>query len=95
MALSVTNTTLATWFECDRQHVSLTEKTTGKDILDIWDGAVTQAHEDGFLSSAHLHSSLVEYANFMGATVENPIELHEVHDEVEDEEFEGVLYCEY
>jgi hypothetical protein len=49
---TIDNTTLGTWFERDRAHVSLTEKSTGASILDVWDEEVAALAEDGFLDPA-------------------------------------------
>ncbi len=40
----------STWFECDRQHVRL-ETPDGKPVFELWDDAVSQAIEDGFLTT--------------------------------------------
>jgi hypothetical protein len=37
-----------TWFERDRQHVSL-QTDRGQTIFDLWDEQVTEAIQDGFL----------------------------------------------
>lgn len=39
-----------TWFERDRQHVRL-ETPDGKPVFELWDDAVSQAIEDGFLTT--------------------------------------------
>ena len=63
---TIDNTTLGTWFERDRAHVSLTEKSTGASILDVWDEEVAALAEDGFLDPRDWHRSAVEYANHLG-----------------------------
>lgn len=39
-----------TWFERDRQNVRL-ETPNGRVVFDLWDSDVTQAIEDGYLTS--------------------------------------------
>ena len=52
-----------TWFERDRAHVSLVDKKTEQDtIIEWWDEEVSQAIEDGFLSSRNYHQSAFDYA---------------------------------
>ena len=59
----------STWFERDRQHVRL-ETPRGRTIFELWDGDVSQAIEDGFLtvprvprpSDAEWQSHAVQYA---------------------------------
>lgn len=63
---TIENTLLDTWFERDRAHVSLTEKTTGAGVLDVWDEEVAALVEDGFLDPRAWHRSAVEYANHLG-----------------------------
>lgn len=60
-------TEVNTWFERDRQHVDLRWKRNGESIFDLWDEAVSEAVEDGFLNPKDWHGSAVEYANDMGA----------------------------
>lgn len=43
----------STWFERDRQHVRL-ETPDGKTVFELWDDAVSQAIEDGFLTTPRL-----------------------------------------
>jgi hypothetical protein len=43
----------STWFERDRQHVRL-ETPDGKTVFELWDEAVSQAIEDGFLTTPRL-----------------------------------------
>jgi hypothetical protein len=38
------------WFERDRQNLVLTDHLANKDIVTLWDEAVTEAIEDGYLS---------------------------------------------
>lgn len=62
---TIHNTALATWFERDRAHVSLTETATGASILEVWDEEVADLAEDGFLDPRAWHRSAVEYANHL------------------------------
>jgi hypothetical protein len=39
-----------TWFERDRKHIRL-ETPKGRLVFDLWDEAVSEAIEDGFLSA--------------------------------------------
>lgn len=59
------NTALATWFERDRAHVSLTVAASGESILEAWDEEVAALAEDGFLDPRDWHRSAVEYANHL------------------------------
>jgi hypothetical protein len=62
-----------TWFERDRANIRL-ETPNGREVFDLWDGAVMQAIEDGFLttpriprpSSADWQPHAVRYAIDMG-----------------------------
>lgn len=67
------NTELHTWFERDRSNVRL-EDENGNTVLNLWDEAVSEAVEDGFLSDkgfimgrlvrkSELHHSACEMAN--------------------------------
>lgn len=58
---SIQQTRLATWFERDRQWVSL-QTLDGETILEWWDSAVSEAIEDGFLEPRNLHQSAYDYA---------------------------------
>jgi len=40
----------STWFERDRSHIRL-ETPAGREIFSLWDEAVGEAIEDGFLTS--------------------------------------------
>lgn len=63
-----------TWFERDRKHVSLTDAATDRVIFELWDEAVDEAIEDGFLTvpkyprptNAAWLPHLVEYAKSQG-----------------------------
>lgn len=63
--LSISDTSLNTWFERDRAHVELINDATGDTLIEWWDGAVEEAAEDGFLvfgKGKHaLHKSAFEY----------------------------------
>jgi hypothetical protein len=62
-----------TWFERDRTNIRL-ETPNGREVFDLWDKAVAQAVEDGFLttprvprpSSADWQPHAVQYAIAMG-----------------------------
>lgn len=62
-----------TWFERDRANIRL-ETPNGREVFDLWDEAVTQAVEDGFLttpriprpSSSDWQPHAVQYAIAMG-----------------------------
>jgi hypothetical protein len=62
-----------TWFERDRVNVRL-ETPNGREVFDLWDEAVIQAIEDGFLttprvprpSTANWQPHAVQYAITMG-----------------------------
>jgi hypothetical protein len=62
---TVDNTEVATWFERDRAQVTLTDKRTGAELLDLWDEDVAQAVEDGFLDPRDWHGSAYEYAKHL------------------------------
>lgn len=53
------------WFERDRAHVGLS-KPSGKTVFDLWDEAVQEAIEDGFLETPVNRSSVLEYARDQG-----------------------------
>lgn len=56
------NTEYSEWFERDRQCVRLTDKF-GREIICLWDDAVTEFIEDGFKSQRQSwHEALCEYA---------------------------------
>ena len=70
-------TRLETWFERDRAHVALVDADTDETIFELWDDAVFEAVEDGFLDHraflmgklmrpAALHSSMEDYARHLG-----------------------------
>ncbi|MEN6304971.1 MAG: hypothetical protein ABFD96_19725 [Armatimonadia bacterium] len=91
--------TLRTWFERDRQHVRLQHTDTQTDVVEWWDGDVTQAVEDGFLDtsdfimgrerpgSQRLKVSAYEYARDRGLLNKLAERLHKarVHDAREQE----------
>lgn len=56
------DTEIHTWFERDRSHVELREKSTDRTLVEWWDEDVTQAIEDGFLKPRDFHGSAYEYA---------------------------------
>ena len=53
-----------TWFERDRAYVGV-ETDEGEPVLDLWDEAVTQAVEDGFLDMRNITGSAIEYAKHL------------------------------
>ena len=57
------NTSLQTWFERDRSMVALSDASTGRVVLEVWDEDVHALVEDGFLNPRDWHGSAVEYAN--------------------------------
>ena len=60
---------VATWFERDRQHVHLFCGDENTTILEWWDGAVTEAVEDGILKPGYYKSSAIAYAKHLGLIV--------------------------
>lgn len=62
----IEETELHTWFERDRAHVELRNTLTDTTIVQWWDGEVSEAIEDGFLSPRDYHQSAFEYAQTMG-----------------------------
>lgn len=60
------NTSLQTWFERDRCMVELTDASTGRVLLEVWDENVHELVEAGFLDPRNWHASAVEYANHLG-----------------------------
>ena len=64
--LPIEKTRLDTWFERDRAHVALIDETTDQTIVEFWDEAVSEAIEDGFLTSRNLHGSAYDYAASIG-----------------------------
>lgn len=64
--LPIEETQIATWFERDRAHVALINNRTDETIVEWWDEAVSEAIEDGFLTSRNLHSSAYDYAASIG-----------------------------
>src|SRR5262245_14913307 len=60
------DTELKTWFERDRAHVDLQDRRTGRTLIEFWDEDVGQLLEDGFLDRRDLHSSLYNYAVYLG-----------------------------
>ena len=62
-----------TWFERDRANIRL-ETPNGREVFDLWDEAVTQAVEDGFLTTPRIPRACssdwqphaVQYAIAMG-----------------------------
>jgi hypothetical protein len=64
--LPIEQTRLETWFERDRQHVALIDSRNDETIVEWWDEAVTEAIEDGFLTSRNLHGSTYDYAASVG-----------------------------
>ena len=65
-ALPIEQTQLNTWFERDRQHVALLDARNDETIVEWWDETVSEAIEDGFLTSRNLHGSAYEYAASVG-----------------------------
>ena len=65
-AIPIEQTQLNTWLERDRQHVELVDLRNEKTIVEWWDKAVTEAIEDGFLTSRNLHGSAYDYAASIG-----------------------------
>jgi hypothetical protein len=65
-ALPIEQTQLNTWFERDRQHVALLDARNDNTIIEWWDEAVSEAIEDGFLTSRNLHGSAYDYAASVG-----------------------------
>ena len=68
-------TRIETWFERDRQHVSLeTDCSLLEDhtIVEWWDEDVTQAVEDGFLNPQDWHTSAYQYASERGLLPDVP-----------------------
>jgi hypothetical protein len=59
----ISNTTLETWFERDRALVSITDSTTDRPILSVWDDDVHALVEDGLLDPRDWRGSATEYAN--------------------------------
>ena len=64
--LPISQTVLNTWFERDRAHVELRDARTDETIVEWWDEAVSDAIEDGFLTSRNLHGSAYDYAASVG-----------------------------
>ncbi len=72
--ITMADTELETWFERDRAHVALylkSDTSRSDPLLDLWDDAVVQAFEDGFLtrdfrSDDILHASAFDYARELG-----------------------------
>jgi RadC-like JAB domain len=75
------NTKLSTWFERDRAYVGLST-LDGRAIFDLWDDAVQEAVEDGFLKPRDFHGSAVEWANSLGMKPIEPKKQHEARDVV-------------
>jgi hypothetical protein len=65
-ALPIEQTQLTTWFERDRAHVALLDSRNEEAIVEWWDNAVSEAIEDGFLTSRNLHGSAYDYAASIG-----------------------------
>lgn len=59
-------TEVRTWFERDRAHVELRDSLTDQTIVEFWDGAVSEAIEDGFLNPRDYHQSAFDYAQSLG-----------------------------
>jgi hypothetical protein len=55
-------TEIHTWFERDRAHVELRDRTSDQTIVEWWDEAVGEAVQDGFLDSSDWHGSAYQYA---------------------------------
>jgi len=64
--LPIKQTQLNTWFERDRQHVALLDARNDNTIVEWWDEEVSEAIEDGFLTSRNLHGSAYDYAASIG-----------------------------
>lgn len=73
--ISLEDTVLDTWFERDRAYIGLylkSDEARSDALLELWDDAVSQAFEDGFLeqdrpgSDSRLHASAFEYAKELG-----------------------------
>jgi hypothetical protein len=73
--IAIGSTVLDTWFERDRQHVCLSRRqadgSAGGTIIEWWDGAVTEAVDDGFLNPRNYHASAFEYARSHGLLSEH------------------------
>lgn len=70
------NTTFSLWSERDRAHAHLMD-TDGNTILSIWDNAVNELIEDGFIKSQpNMHTSMADYANHLDLSVANPREIN-------------------
>lgn len=65
-AIPIEQTQLNTWLERDRQHIELVDLRNEETIVEWWDDAVTEAIEDGFLTSRNLHGSAYDYAASIG-----------------------------
>ena len=65
--LSISDTSIETWFERDRAHVELRYKAgEERTILGFWDEQVSELVEDGFLNPRDWHGSMFEYAAHLG-----------------------------
>jgi hypothetical protein len=68
----------STWFERDRQHVRL-EAPNGRVVFELWDDAVTDAIDSGYLSTPRRprpsdddwHQPAVDYAISLGMLSED------------------------
>lgn len=59
---SINETSVATWFERDRAHVELVD-ARGNTIFELWDEAVQEAVDDGFLDPRKgWHRAAYDYA---------------------------------
>lgn len=67
MILTIDKVDLHTWFERDRACVELRVKDTDQTVFELWDDAVSQAFEDGFLDRRNLKQSAFDYAKELGA----------------------------
>jgi len=65
--LTIDQVELYTWFERDRACVELRRIDNDQTVFELWDDAVHQAVEDGYLEMNNLKQSTFDYAQELGA----------------------------
>jgi hypothetical protein len=68
--------------------------TNGKSILSVWDEAVNELVEDGFLKAGtHLHESMADYANHLDLQEGADMQIHPSVDNEMDYEDQLDMEC--